>query len=133
MFFQSYNAPVMSGGLFGRGSDAMMVNDPSTNPIMSNRAFNEALKLAYQGYKMDRNNPSMNRNAFFTQYGNLGSPGQSPNQLDGALFGFAKNNFNPNLFGSTKLQQNNFGFKKNKYGQINDIDQYMAAANTRWR
>lgn len=132
MFFQTYNSPVMSGGLFGRGSDAMMVNDPSSNPIMNNKAFEQALKFAYQGYKMDKNNPSMRSNQFFQQYGSLMSPGQASNQVNGGLFNYAQNNFNADLFGD-KRRQKNFGFSQRKFGDVGNLDQYLLAANNRWR
>ena len=133
MFFQSYNNPIMGGGLFGRGADPMMVNDPSSNPIFGKKGFDKALNFAYQGYRMDKNNPSLSKHSFFSQYGNLGSPGQTPNQLDGALLGYAQNKFNPDLFGNRKRETKNFGFNENRYGQIGDINQYMAAVNSRWR
>lgn len=132
MFFQSYSNPAMSGGLFGRGADAMMVNDPSTNPIMNNKAFEQALKFAYQGYKLDKANPSMNRTSFFQQYGNLTNPGQARNQIDGGLFNFAQNNFNSDLFGDRRRQKN-FGFSQRKFGDVGNLDQYLLATNNRWR
>lgn len=122
----------MGGGLFGRGSDAMMVNDPSSNPIMNNKAFEQALKFAYKGYKLDKTNPAMNQTSFFQQFGNLASPGQARNQLDGAALNFAQNNFNQDLFGHGRRQKN-FGFSANKFGNIGDVNQYLNATNTRWR
>ena len=132
MFFQSYRSPVMGGGLFGRGADPMMINQPSSAPILGNNAFDKTLKFAYQGYRADKNNPKLSKKSFFDQYGSLMSPGQAPNQIDGALMGFAQNNFNNDLFRRDRKKEN-FGFNAGRYGNIGDVNQYMAAANTRWR
>jgi len=135
-FYQQYQAPVMPGGLYGRAQDMGMVSAPSSNPIMNDKSFANAAKFAYQGYKMDKTNPGLNKAGFFQQYAGLANPGMVRNQLNGGLLSLAGNNFNPNLLGRRQGKQNignNFGFSEKRYGQIGDINQYIAAANNRWR
>lgn len=135
-FYQQYQTPIMPGGLYGRAQDMGMVSAPSSNPIMNDKSFANAAKFAYQGYKMDKTNPSLNKAGFFQQYGGLANPGMVRNQLNGGLLSLAGNNFNPNLLGRRQGKQNignNFGLSEKRYGQIGDINQYIAAANSRWR
>lgn len=136
-FIQQYQVPAMTGGLYGRAPDMGMVNAPSSNPIMNNKAFEKAMKFAHEGYKMDKTNPRLNKDGFFQQYGGLASPGMVRNQLNGGLLSLAGNNFNPSLWGQRGGRRNpgrnNFGFSEKRYGQIGDINQYIAAANRRWR